>query len=216
MRSLLLLIPLTALAAGGCVVGTASGKPYSESQRHAYTGFERIDASAGVEVVVAQGAFDVRAETTDGSSFDNLIVEVRGDTLHIGRKSQMWNWGGPNYRVTVSAPAYSGFGVSSGASLDGSGLALKDVRVNVSSGAHAKLSGSCAGLSVSASSGAHFGGEGLHCISAAVDASSGAHADAFASQSADGDASSGASVTFHGKPATFREDSSSGGSVRAL
>ena len=31
---------------------------------------------------------------------------------------------------------------------------------------------------------------------------------------ADGEASSGASVTFFGKPAQFREDSSSGGSVR--
>src|SRR5689334_5313147 len=109
MRSLLLLIPLTALAAGGCVVGTASGKPYSESQRHAYTAVDRVDAAAAVEVVVAQGAFDVKAQTTDGNDFDNLIVEVRSDTLHIGRKPQMWNWGGPHYRVTVSAPAYSGF-----------------------------------------------------------------------------------------------------------
>jgi hypothetical protein len=216
MRSLLLLIPVTAIAAGGCVVGTASGKPYSESQRHAYTGFERVDASAGVEVVVSQGAFDVKAETTDGNDFDDLIVEVRGDTLHIGRKPQMWNWGGPNYRVTVSAPGYSSFGVSSGASLDGSGLSLKDVRVEVSSGAHADLSGSCGGIRVNASSGAHFNGEELRCASAEVDASSGAHAEAFATQNAEGDASSGASVTFHGKPATFHEESSSGGSVRAL
>ena len=57
--------------------------------------------------------------------------------------------------------------------------------------------------------------EGLRCGVAKVDASSGASADAFATQDADGRASSGASVTFHGSPAQFHEDSSSGGSVHA-
>jgi len=48
-----------------------------------------------------------------------------------------------------------------------------------------------------------------------VEASSGASVDAFASQLADGEASSGANVTFHGQPKQVREDTSSGGSVRA-
>jgi Putative auto-transporter adhesin, head GIN domain len=214
-RSLLLIPAFAALASTGCVVGSANGAPYSESQRHAYAGFQNIDASAGVEVVVAQGAFDVKAETTDGKDFDNLIVEVRGDTLYIGRKQSMWSWGGPSYRVSVSAPAYSAFEVSSGASLDGSGLSLANLKVNVSSGASIELAGSCADLRVDISSGASFRGEDLRCATAEVDASSGAHAEAFASQAADGNASSGASVNFHGKPANFREDSSSGGSVSA-
>lgn len=216
MRLPLLLVPaFAALTSAGCVVGSATGAPYSESQRHAYTGFQQVDVSAGVEVVVTQGPFDVRAETTDGNDFDRLVVEVRGDTLHIGRKQSMFSWGGPQYRVSVSAPAYSGFEVSSGASLDGAGLSLANLKVSVSSGASLELAGSCADLSVDISSGASFHGEDLRCATAEVDASSGAHAEAFASQAADGEASSGASVNFHGKPANFREDSSSGGSVSA-
>jgi hypothetical protein len=205
-----MLLPL-----GGCVVGMASGEPYKDAARASYTNFDRIDVSAGVEAVISQGPFDVKGEIKRGANFDKLIVEVKGDTLHISRQPQMWGLNEAEYRVTVSAPAYRAFDVSSGASLDGANLALQDVDVSVSSGARAELSGTCASLDVDVSSGARFDGESLRCGSAKVDASSGARADAFASQSADGSASSGARVDFHGSPAQFHEDSSSGGSVSA-
>lgn len=215
-RCLIVLPALLAAPLAGCVVGMASGEPYKEALRGSYTNFTRVDVSAGVEAVVSQGPFDVKAEIKRGDNFDKLIVEVKGDTLHISRQMQMF--GGmnqPEYRVTVAAPAYRAFDVSSGASLDGGNLSLQDVDVSVSSGARAELSGTCGRLDVDVSSGARFDGEGLKCGVAKVDASSGASADAFASSEADGSASSGASVTFHGSPAQFHEDSSSGGSVSA-
>jgi hypothetical protein len=216
-RAFLLLIPAAAaFAASGCVVGSASGAPYSESLRSTYTGFEKVDVSAGVEVIVAQGNFDVKA---DGSSDDlkNLIVEVQGKTLRIGRKqTMMMGWGGgPRYRVTVSAPAYSAFEVSSGASIDGASLQLADLEIDVSSGASIELAGACKTLRVDISSGAQFDGEGLKCETAKIDASSGAHVEAFAANTAEGNASSGASVSFHGHPPVLEKDESSGGSVDA-
>ena len=214
-RCLIVLPALLAAPLAGCVVGMANGEPYKEALRSSYTNFTRVDVSAGIEAVVSQGPFDVKGEIKHGENFDNLIVEVKGDTLHISRQMQLFGGGGPEYRVTVVAPAYRAFDVSSGASLDGANLSLQDVDVSVSSGAHASLGGSCGKLDVDISSGARFDGESLKCGSAKVDASSGASADAFASQEADGSASSGASVTFHGSPAQFHEDSSSGGSVSA-
>lgn len=216
-RTILLLIPAAAaFAASGCVVGSASGAPYSESLRSTYTGFEKVDVSAGIEVAVAQGKFDVKAESPSNDDLKNLIVEVNGKTLRIGRKQTMMNWGnGPRYRVSVSAPAYSGFEVSSGASLQGSSLQLADVDVDVSSGGSIELSGACKTLRVDISSGAQFDGEDLRCDTANVDASSGAHAEAFAARAADGNASSGASVSFHGNPPSLQKDESSGGSVNA-
>jgi hypothetical protein len=201
-QALLIVIPsLAALASSACVVGGgASGAPYAESQRHTYTGFEKVDVSAGVEVIASQGPFDVRAETTSGGNFDNLIVEARGNTLYVSRKSTMFSWGGPHYRVTVSAPNYSSFGVSSGASLESGAL---------------QLVGACASLDASVSSGGHFSGEGLKCETAEVNASSGGHAEAFATRTAEGNASSGAHVTFYGNPAQIQKDSSSGGSIDA-
>lgn len=214
-RTLVILPALLAFPLAGCVVGSATGQPYSESQRHTYANFDKIDLSAGVEAVVRQGAFDVKAEAKKGDSFDNLIVEVNGDTLRIGRKQSMFNWSNDQYRVTVSAPAYAALEASSGSRMEGTDLTLKNLRVEVSSGASMELSGACDELNVDISSGASFDGENLRCATAMVDASSGASADAFASRLADGQASSGASVTFHGQPQQVREDTSSGGSVRS-
>lgn len=216
-QALLIVIPsLAAMAASGCVVGGASGALYSESERHNYTGFEKVDVSAGVETILSQGPFDVKAEARSGDDFKNLVVEVRGNTLHVGRRSSMWGWGnGEHYRVTVSAPKYTSLEASSGSSLDASGLQAADLRISVSSGAHMEVSGSCANVNIDVSSGAHFDGENLKCETADVDASSGAHADAFAVRSAEGNASSGAHVTFFGNPASVSKDTSSGGSVDA-
>jgi hypothetical protein len=215
MKRFVLLPAVLTLPLAGCVVGFADGAPYSESMRHTYTNFDRVDVSAGVETVVKQGAFDVQAEALKGESFDNLIVEVSGKTLRISRKPQMFDMDSTRYRVTVSAPVFEAFEASSGSSLDGAGLSLSNISVDVSSGASVDLSGTCTAIDVDVSSGASFDGEGLQCDIAKVDASSGATVRAFARQSADGNASSGANVTFHGNPSQFREDSSSGGSVRS-
>lgn len=216
MHRILIVLPaLLAFPLAGCVVGVATGEPYSEAQRHTYANFDRIDLSAGVEVIATQGPFDVKAEVTEGEGFDNLVVEVKGDTLRIGRKMSMFNWGGPSYRVNVSAPNFTALEASSGSRLEGRNLNVQNLEVDVSSGASVELGGACAQLDLDISSGASFDGEGLRCATAMVDASSGANVDAFASQLADGEASSGANVTFHGQPQQVREDTSSGGSVQA-
>ncbi len=214
-RSLILLPALLAFPLAGCVVGLADGQPYKESLRGSYSNFQHVDVAAGVRTTVSQGPFDVKAELVKGDNFDNLIVEVKGGTLHVSRKSSLWNVGGPEYHVKISAPDFKSFDVSSGASLKGGNLTLKDVEVGVSSGASVTLDGACTVLDLDVSSGGSFDGEALRCDTAKVDASSGGSANAFATMAADGEASSGASVTFYGKPAQFREDSSSGGSVRA-
>lgn len=215
-RAFLLLPTLAAFAASGCMVSGVTGTPYAENLRSTYTGFDQVDSSAGVEVIVAQGPFDVQAMSPTNSSLDRLVVEVRGNTLHISRKQKAMGWGdNARYRVNVSAPSYTGFGASSGSSITGVNLQLADVDVDISSGATISLSGACKTLHGNASSGAHFSGHDLKCETASFDASSGASARAFATLSASGDASSGASVNFSGNPARLDRDESSGGSVSA-
>lgn len=208
---------LTAAATAAIATAALVALPaFAETRSYNLSGFDRINVSAGVGVTLNQGPFAVKADEREGD-FSKLILEVRGNTLHVSRKSNGWfNWSGPDYSVTVSAPNITEIGVSSGAEFDGRNLSLKDLDVSVSSGADVELTGSCAGLRVDISSGADFDGEGLKCETASVDASSGADADAFATRTANGDASSGADITFHGKPADFTKDTSSGGSVRSL
>jgi Putative auto-transporter adhesin, head GIN domain len=188
---------------------------WADTKSYSLANFEEINVSAGIEVELVQGPYSVKVESPQ-NDFDKIIVEVRGKTLRIGRKNNNWFSRGPEYFVTVSAPAYTGIDASSGSHVDGDNLSLKGLNVDVSSGAHIELSGACSDLSVDISSGAHFDGENLKCESARVDASSGAHAEAYATRSASGDASSGANVTFRGKPATLEKETSSGGSVKSL
>lgn len=216
-------LPLAALASA-CVIYTGDAPSSSsrasygpdQSRDFALGGFSRVDASAGVTVVLNQGPYAVHAQSTRGD-LSNLVLEVRGDTLVAGRRQEWLNWGRrPHYTITVSAPDYQGVEASSGSSIEGRGLQLRNVKVNVSSGADVNLTGSCSDLRVDVSSGADFDGKDLRCETASVGASSGADADVFAIQTASGDASSGADITFHGRPASVSKDTSSGGSVHAL
>lgn len=212
MRKAHLLIPAAAIAG---VVAILAQPASAETKSYNVSGFEAVDASAGVRVVLKQGGYDVKVDSPSGR-FDELKIEKRGDTLVIGKQNSWGNWKHrPDFTVTVSAPNYEALDVSSGSHVEGSGLSVKGLAVDVSSGAHVELAGSCTNLMIDVSSGSHFNGEGLKCETATVDASSGAHADAFATRTAVADASSGSHITFHGKPAQLTKDTSSGASVNS-
>ena len=85
--------------------------------------------------------------------------------------------------------------------------------INASSGGEVEAAGACASVDISASSGADVDASKLQCEVATATASSGADVDAFASVSASGNASSGADITFEGRPAEQNAGKSSGGDV---
>lgn len=211
MRSSPLL--LTSAAVAVATAALIALPAFADSKTYNLSGFDRIDVSAGIDVTFTQGPFSVKVDEPDGN-FDKLVVEVRGNTLRIGRRNSWIDWRGVDYSATVSAPSLVGLDVSSGASFLAHNLSARDLKVDISSGAGVEISGSCAGLRLDVSSGARFEGEDLRCETASVDASSGANVDAFAARTASGNASSGADVVFYGQPAEVTKDTSSGGSVR--
>lgn len=187
---------------------------YAETKSFDLTGFTRVSASAGVDVnVTVGGDYSVKADSTP-EGLDRLKVELVGDELRIGRNHRNFNWKrGSRVTVTVSTPALSGLEVSSGASLDASGVDAGDFSIDASSGGDLEVSGRCDALSVDVSSGGNIDAKALECRSASADASSGGNADIFASESVEGDASSGGNVDVYGKPKNVSKNTSSGGSV---
>src|SRR5438128_113939 len=102
----LLALPLAALASA-CVIYTGDGPSSSasrgpdQSRDYALSGFSKVDASAGVSVILSQGPYAVRAQSRRGD-LTNLKLEVRGDTLVVGREQEWLNWGRkPEYTITV-------------------------------------------------------------------------------------------------------------------
>lgn len=230
MKPIFWIIPAAALAASsGCVI--TSGP--QESRTYAHTGFDRISAESGINVVVTQGPFAVSAEAPEGK-LDSITIEQDGGELKIGRKAEI-TWFGSigHYEVKVAAPSLTHVSASGGADVTGGGLQgeqlalsasgggdieLSSLRVTMleataSGGGDISVSGSCTSAQVNASGGGDFDGGKLDCANVKADASGGGDIDIRASASADGRASSGGDVRFIGAPAVFNKDESSGGDV---
>lgn len=187
----------------------------AETKNYDLAGFTRVSAAAGVNVTVTVGGdYSVQAESTS-RGLERLKVELVGDELRIGRHNTMkLNLKrSDEINVRVTTPALSGVDVSSGATLDATGVDAGAFSIDASSGGALDVAGRCDDLTVDVSSGANIDARGLECRSAIADASSGGNADIFASESVNGDASSGGNVDVWGAPKTVNKDTSSGGSV---
>ncbi|MEM9837852.1 MAG: head GIN domain-containing protein [Pseudomonadota bacterium] len=189
----------------------------AETVTYDFTGFDSVKATSGVDVIVEVGdAFSITLET-DGD-VERARVEVKGDTLILGRKSQrgmVLNLGrGATYEYTVTMPELRGGGASAGADLEISGIEGGEVTLDASSGAGIEAEGTCSTLRAEASSGASVDAFDLECDDVRADVSSGADVNVTASDSVRADASSGGAVRVRGNPDDRRTDKSSGGSVR--
>jgi hypothetical protein len=187
---------------------------HAETRKFNIQGFNGVSVSAGINVIVSEGAFAISASGSE-KALERLVIEKKGDTLVIGRKPNSWRMSGRNERidVTVSAPAYRLIHASSGSDVSAAGLKMQDMDASSSSGASLDLSGTCRSLEASVSSGADFDARGLACGDISVSVSSGSSADLKGScSSLKVDVSSGAS--FDGeelKCETATASASSGG-----
>jgi hypothetical protein len=192
MKRIASVLPLAAMTAlGGCIV---VGGP-TESRAYNNSGFDSISAASGINVVLSQGPFVVKAEAPEGN-LDKIIIEQSGSELKLSRKSEMsWFGGNGHYVVNVSAPAISSISASGGADLETSGLQAETLSLSASGGGDLDLTGlRVTTLNASASGGGDINAAGS-CVSATITASG------------------GSDIHFIGTPATFNKQESSGGDV---
>ncbi len=201
-----------ALSAG---VVALSGAAIASEKSYSETGFTRIAAAAGVDVVIEVGDdFAIVAETEEGD-FDHLVVQLSGDTLKVKvdrKKRRRWKRE-HEFVVRISLPSLVGLDVSSGADVVAKGIDSDMFELEVSSGADADVSGRCGEAEIDVSSGADAHARGLECRIVRAEASSGSDAIVFASEEVEADASSGGDVTVYGGPRIVDIDTSSGGDV---
>lgn len=224
------LLCVAALAAtSGCVM-----TELIETRTFNNAGFDAIDASGGVNLVLKQGPFAINAEGPK-SKLDKLVVQQQGTTLSIHREQSSFNWFGVSTRdvVTITAPAYTridatggvdiettgltlpvlALRISGGADFDASGLRVDQLTVEGSGGGDVRIAGACKSVTINASGGADVEGKDFICETATVTSSAGADVEIHASMTAMGDASSGADIRFYGNPANVTRNESSGGDV---
>jgi len=230
MKTLFMILPVATIAAlGGCSV-MSNGK--TETRQHALSGFDRIVAGSGIDVVLTQGPLGVTSEAPEGK-LDRITIEQSGSELKIGIEQEVTiGWSG-RYRVNVSAPSYAAITASGGADVDAAslqaaritlsasggadidiaGARLGVLEASVAGGADINLAGSCTSATLTASGGGNIDGEAFDCDNVTATATGGADIDVGARLVAHGVAGSGGDVRFLGLPTTFTADKSSGGDV---
>ena len=180
--------------------------------------FTIVEASAGVEVIVAPG--DAYTISLDDDARRRASYAVEDGTLEVTCRKRR-GWGGNCLRgdrgtLTVTLPRAEALRASSGAALTlREGVALGDaLSLRASSGAVLRAAGTrVAELDARASSGASLDARGIEAERASADASSGASVRLGTIRATlDAEASSGASVSYAGTPQVDRR-ASSGGSV---
>jgi hypothetical protein len=196
------------------VAALAASPAFADTKSYAVADFTRISAAAGVSVDVAAGGDYSVVATSSPAGLERLEVKVVDGELQIRRKAQGFRWKrGDQVTVTVSLPALEALDVSSGASIDATGVDAGAFAIDVSSGASLDVVGRCDALTVDVSSGGSVDADKFECRTANASASSGGSANIFASESVNADASSGGSIDVSGAPKTVNKRSSSGGSV---
>jgi hypothetical protein len=223
------------IAAGVMVLAATASQ--AESRTYDLDAFTAVDISSGINAEIAVGgAQTVRAESPYVEELDELIIEVRDGKLSARTDWSIldfFSFGERQITLFITVPALdsaeasagadievsgmSGDAVrlnaSSGADIDAKAAAGKSFRIDVSSGADITIDGACGIAEVDASSGATLRAEDLECADVDVNASSGATARIFAGTSVKANASSGADIEVHGRPAKVEEEESSGGDV---
>jgi hypothetical protein len=231
MKTRLLVLPVAAIAAvGGCMV--TGGGP-TETRDHSFSGFDRIAAGSGIDVVLNQGPFGVKSEAPEGK-LDRIVIEQSGNELKVDLKSEIvWLGSSGRYLVTVSAPAFTAITASGGADVNASALQADSLSLSASGGADIdikgarigvleasaggggdiEIAGTCTSATLTASGGGDFDGEAFDCDSVTARAEGGGDIDVGARMTANGTASGGGDVRFLGSPTTFLKDESPGGDV---
>jgi hypothetical protein len=202
----LVLVSLAAL-------GVAAPAMAQQTKSYSLSGFDRVKAIALMEVELKQGPFSVQASEPKGN-FSDLKLEVKNGELIVTRPDGHNKGELPEYKVVVTAPSWKSIEAGAVSNIEGRNLNLQDVEILVTSAGSVELEGACRTLTLHVNSAGDFDGQRFRCTSAKVKASSGANADVWASGTAEGAASAGGSIRFHGFPKKVEKKTSLGGSVR--
>jgi hypothetical protein len=210
----------------------AAGPAFAETKTYAFNNFNRLDISAGYEVIFTQAP--QRSVSIESDDFSRIEVEQRGDTLRISRPKNK-NISGRRAAdvVRISAPDLEEANLNAGVkfSVDGLNvdnlvldinagveasfkrLQVQTIRLDANAGVDVDLAGTCRTLEIEASAGVDVDASGLRCDRANVDANVGAAVAVHAVNSITADAGLGASIRVAGSPKDVSKQTSLGGSV---
>jgi Putative auto-transporter adhesin, head GIN domain len=198
--------------------------------------FTSLSTGGNVQVTLIKSNTTKADYTILKGSESDLLIEVVGNELKVKTKSK-WNGSSTKAKVDVYYSTLSNVNCAAGSSVYSADVLNNDVMsintssgascnlkvesetldVKSSSGASIELSGNTQNVNYSASSGSSINAAMLKANIAEADVSSGANIKLYAIKKLKGDASSGGSIKYKGKPESVNLDSGrSGGSIKSF
>lgn len=193
-------------------------------------GFTGVHASAGIDVVISEGAFYVEV-IADENLLEYITVELRGDMLVIGSERNLYR--AESKVVNVSLPVLEELKISSAGDMDAdSDFTCDDLRISISSAGDLKMgftaesvdlsissSGDCdlwgktGSLDASLSSAGNLNAFDLEADYVKVRVSSAGSAKVFANVEIDMGASSAGDIYYMGDATVTHSSTSSAGGI---
>jgi hypothetical protein len=201
-HSILLTILLVLM---GVLAGCVQGQGPVTSETREVGAFSRIEATAGIRIVVHIGP----SEAVEVSAQENLLpviaTDLRGDTLRIEASEDFTTL--EPVTVTVVVPALDGITLSGGAQAVIDGVAAESLELRIRGGAQVTAAGSVDSVGLDAGGGAMASLEDLSARVATVSMDGGATATLTASGEVTGTAAGGSRLTVLGDAVVSVEES---------
>lgn len=207
----------------------------ADTETRDVSGFTGIDVSGGINVDIRMGN-EFLVEVDSDEDVDDIITEVRGDTLHL-RVDRDWNDRGWNWNIDYNAvivmPALTEVEASGGSDvrvigtvtgdefeLSASGgsdveidLAVGELDVSLSGGTDVELSGTANRATIRTSGGSDLDARELQVKNADLRASGGSDLVVTVLETLDARASGAADITYYGDPDVLDSDESGGSDI---
>jgi hypothetical protein len=175
--------------------------------------FSAVSVSSMMDVELRQGPQAVTVEQAEGD-FSDLKLEVRNGTLIVSRNDGKVERDSPVYRVVVTAPSLNSISAASASDIEGRGLSFQKLSVSVASAASVSLEGVCKEIALSVSTSGDFAGGKMRCETARAEATTSGEATVWISGVGTAKATTGANLTFIGKPKSVEGKATLGASIR--
>ncbi|MCT4663872.1 MAG: DUF2807 domain-containing protein [Flavobacteriales bacterium] len=203
-------------------------------ERNIQEPFTKIKVSSGIEVFFTESAQTSLRVIADENIQENLITEVKDQTLHIYNKKMVRNV--EKKEVYLSAPSITDVLVTSGAyfksknilkeqklyakATSGAGIEIEIdnsfLGATANSGASLEVAGKTEKSDLRATSGSSIRAKNLQTENLSAHANSGASIKIHVNKKIEAKATSGGSIKYYGKPNHKDITRNSGGSVRSL
>jgi Putative auto-transporter adhesin, head GIN domain len=208
-----------------------SAPAFAETKTYSFGNFDKLDISAGYEVIFTQSP--QRSVAIESEDFSRITAKESGSTLVIDRPENTRMRGKVHDIVRISAPDLKrvelnagvkfrvdglkvdnlDLDVNAGVEADFQRVTARTIRLDANAGVEIELAGSCETLHVDATAGVDIDASNLHCKSANVEAGVGSSVRVHTLESVIADAGLGASIVVAGAPKNVDKHVSLGGSV---